>query len=68
MRTIEMDNATSDYPVIVNYFKKKGVEIEIDGYHPTGEDCIFNLKTKAWLGYTSMFCYEHECMECEVCE
>lgn len=68
MKTIEMDDATSDFPPIVNFFRKSGVLITIDGYHPTGEDCIFNKITNEWLGYCSDFCYTHECMNCEDCE
>lgn len=63
-----VDDAMQDYPAIVKYFDRQGVQIEIDGQHPTGEDCIFHKKSGAWLGYASMFCNTHECMECETCE
>lgn len=39
-----VDDATQDYPAIVKYFDKQGIQIEIDGQHPTGEDCIFDKK------------------------
>lgn len=68
MTALKIDDACKDYPVIVEHFEKQGIKISIDGAHPTGEDCIFDEKTGAWLGYTSMFCYTHHCMECEICQ
>lgn len=62
-----IDDATCDYPAIVEYFDKQGIQIEIDGQHPTGEDCIFDKTNGAWLGYASMFCNTHKSMDCEVC-
>lgn len=68
MSTACHEDAAKDFPVIVQHFEKQGIQIEIDCEHPTGEDCIFDRKTGAWLGYVSMYCYVHDCMECETCQ
>lgn len=62
-----MDDATKDYPNIVDYFKKQGKEIFIHGDHPVGDDVIFEKHTFEWLGYTTDYCLNHDEMFCEKC-